>query len=101
MSESVQLPPIGGGAPPVAAATTSTSDARHVRDVQPVDLLRCQHSARIASHQGVLENTRGRGERRQRQERERTRGKEAVGMNVPRVLTLGKFVSPEDCWKVS
>ena len=54
MSESVQLPPIGGGAPPVAAATTSTSDARHVRDVQPVDLLRCQHSARIASHQGVL-----------------------------------------------
>ena len=69
----MQLPPIGGGAPPVAAATTSTSDARHVRDVQPVDLLRCQHSARIASHQGVLENTRGRGERRQRQERENTR----------------------------
>ena len=70
MSEHVQLPPIGGGAPPIASSAATASDARHANDMKPADLLKCQHSARIASHQGVLENTRGRGERRERQERE-------------------------------
>ena len=73
MSEPVQLPPIGGGAPSAASSVAATGDARHVNDVRHADSLKCQHSTRIASHQGVLENTRGRGERRERQERESTR----------------------------
>ena len=81
MAESVQLPAIGSGdgvgAAPAASSTRSNAPDVMVKPERADDSrtpLECPHAARIASHQGVLENAhRGRGERRDDQVRESTR----------------------------
>ena len=88
VSESVQLPSIGGA--PSAAGDDAPSHQPPMRDdampnaADYIDPLlssssggrACPQAARIASHQGVLENQsplRGRGERREKNDREDTR----------------------------